>query len=204
MAIGPHGKFQSTLPRREWPDKAADSAIVGQFQSTLPRREWHNHAHLPRLWYIISIHTPTKGVTLVYTMIGVYPEISIHTPTKGVTTIKCYFKPTWRISIHTPTKGVTLHWIINCLEQMQISIHTPTKGVTVIISFWSNTIIEFQSTLPRREWPLSLYVPSHTLVISIHTPTKGVTYMVWGSAKGQWNFNPHSHEGSDSNKWSCR
>ena len=39
----------------------------------------------------------------------------------------------------------------------------------------SNYRDKFQSTLPQRERPLSLYVPSHTLVISIHTPTKGAT-----------------------------
>ena len=33
----------------------------------------------------ISIHTPTKGVTLVVVRTGVVDGISIHTPTKGVT-----------------------------------------------------------------------------------------------------------------------
>ncbi len=57
--------------------------------------------------YIISIHTPTRGVTE-------FPEapksseiISIHTPTRGVTVDSDYLLTTLKISIHTPTRGVT-------------------------------------------------------------------------------------------------
>ena len=38
--------------------------------------------HVP---YQISIHTPAKGVTLVYTFSILSDGISIHTPAKGVT-----------------------------------------------------------------------------------------------------------------------
>ena len=33
----------------------------------------------------VSIHTPTKGVTLIRSLSGMYKTVSIHTPTKGVT-----------------------------------------------------------------------------------------------------------------------
>ena len=79
---------------------------------------------------VISIHTPTKGVTLSMSFDCKHIQISIHTPTKGVTINdilevlgKPHFNPhshegsdtilpdlettLWLISIHTPTKGVT-------------------------------------------------------------------------------------------------
>ena len=57
-------KFQSTLPRRERHltyEVSNDSTL---FQSTLPRRERHIHSVLLLTYYMISIHTPTKGATL--------------------------------------------------------------------------------------------------------------------------------------------
>ena len=58
-----------------------------------------------------------------------------------------------------------------------ISIHTPTKGVTC-----------FQI---QRE---------QSAQISIHTPTKGVTGFPYIFYTLSYNFNPHSHEGSDVHK----
>ena len=79
----------------------------------------------------------------------------------------------------------------------------------------------FQSTLPRREWRINMSIKNILIFISIHTPTKGVTFVyntsikwstisihtptkgvtflfrIWQSNKSY--FNPHSHEGSDSN-----
>ena len=55
--------------------------------------------------------------------------VSIHTPTKGVTNFQQQYKPLSRVSIHTPTKGVTFTDIIYSYDK-RVSIHTPTKGVT--------------------------------------------------------------------------
>ena len=78
------------------------------------------------------------------------------------------------ISIHTPTKGATF---INpfYFHFDLISIHTPTKGATTQDE--TNILVE---------------------AISIHTPTKGATFAVWHISMSDINFNPHSHEGSDS------
>ena len=59
----------------------------------------------------------------------------------------------------------------------EISIHTPTKGVTKLI-----------------------YKPLLISGISIHTPTKGVTLFRRTLLFQSDDFNPHSHEGSDSTK----
>ena len=63
------------------------------------------------------------------------------------------------------------------LQEMEftlISIHTPTKGAT---------LLKFKT--------------AETAVISIHTPTKGATHREPHKKPQKYNFNPHSHEGSD-------
>ena len=55
--------------------------------------------------------------------------VSIHTPTKGVTQIELEMYAALEVSIHTPTKGVT-HQENESEQRVQVSIHTPTKGVT--------------------------------------------------------------------------
>ncbi len=72
-------------------------------------------------------------------------------------------------------KGVTFIVIVG-LIYLIISIHTPMKGVT----------------------PESLF-DKLTPDISIHTPMKGVTKNGELDLHDLLNFNPHSHEGSDSN-----
>ena len=73
----------------------------------------------------ISIHTPTKGVTMTNWRV-VYPVtiISIHTPTKGVTRAQEDKELTEDISIHTPTKGVTLYIISVSLESINFNPHS--------------------------------------------------------------------------------
>ena len=75
---------------------------------------------------LVSIHTPTKGVTSACIRGVIARGVSIHTPTKGVTLAQCYFIQHRLVSIHTPTKGVTYVW----LQVPQL--------------------IKFQSTHPRR------------------------------------------------------
>ena len=148
-----------------------------------------------REYKVISIHTPTKGVTGVMEIMVMLVMISIHTPTKGVTGFKSglnellgdfnphshegsdtmaeYLAVSAQISIHTPTKGVTTTLGYQLCAQ-HISIHTPTKGVTGV------SILGVAGSY-----------------ISIHTPTKGVTKHTQNLFKVTTNFNPHSHEGSD-------
>ena len=58
-------------------------------------------------------------------------------------------------------------------------------------------VIEFQSTLPRRERQLELEDIYDEIWISIHTPTKGATSHYPLPNLNHLYFNPHSHEGSD-------
>ena len=55
------------------------------FQSTHPRRVWPDFRYLYDKIKTVSIHTPTKGVTKELKLYGGNAYVSIHTPTKGVT-----------------------------------------------------------------------------------------------------------------------
>ena len=63
-------------------------------------------------------------------------------------------------------------------KTQRISIHTPMKGVTTVPQLFGNFYF-----------------------ISIHTPMKGVTIFKVGKKIGVKDFNPHSHEGSDSQEY---
>ena len=39
----------------------------------------------PSTHWVVSIHTPTKGVTSSFLTFMMFTNVSIHTPTKGVT-----------------------------------------------------------------------------------------------------------------------
>ena len=100
---------------------------------------------------LVSIHTPTKGVTaggkvMMRRDAGFNPhthegcdqkvwweifqyDVSIHTPTKGVTLYQTEIRLQFQVSIHTPTKGVTKE-LKRIAKEFVVSIHTPTKGVT--------------------------------------------------------------------------
>ena len=107
------GKFQSTLPRREWRLFICIYSSQSRFQSTLPRREW------------LSPYTLTVLTNLYF---------NPHSR-EGSDVKKEPDKKAKLISIHTPAKGVTTRDYIDT-ERLTISIHTPAKGVTT----WQKTL----------------------------------------------------------------
>ena len=79
---------------------------------------------------MVSIHTPTQGVTISAQAFNKAAIVSIHTPTQGVTGRAIRLHPNKTVSIHTPTQGVT-NGIFAFMGRRDVSIHTPTQGVTV-------------------------------------------------------------------------
>ena len=164
---------------------------------------------------MVSIHTPTKGVTAQWKLLPRTESFQSTHPRRVWLFVLSF---SLFVSIHTPTKGVTLFQVWIC-RLMRVSIHTPTKGVTDV---YSNVVPDtmFQSTHPRRVWHKCFSSMEHIFIVSIHTPTKGVTILgnlpksaFWVSihtpTKGvtycfrSWfiansRFNPHTHEGCDS------
>ena len=77
--------------------------------------------------------------------------VSIHTPTKGVTNFCFAFCHCFAVSIHTPTKGVTLDKSEDDKECMFQSTHP--RRVWLSTKVFSLHPTWFQSTHPRRVWP---------------------------------------------------
>ena len=120
---------------------------------------------------IVSIHTPTQGVTFLYICNVFRICFNPHTHA-GCDTISFYsntiilcFNPHTHagcdgserykeiealVSIHTPTQGVTLMLLLSVMWYLSVSIHTPTQGVTTISALFEGIINLFQSTHPRR------------------------------------------------------
>ena len=154
------------------------------------------------VWYdfLVSIHTPTWGVTRTTYKITNSIKVSIHTPTWGVTQNAQKRQSTVEVSIHTPTWGVTheaaekrllnllfqsthlhevwQHCLCLVISELMVSIHTPTWGVTMFHCFWISIT-----------------------KVSIHTPTWGVTLNRIAISDGSYSFNPHTYMRCDQNFW---
>ena len=99
------------------------------------------------------------------------------------------------ISIHAPTRGATERGR-RYFRTTIISIHAPTRGATPCRQKKSSMQI-FQSTLPRGERQCCRGKLQLRNEISIHAPTRGATIPSKTGININKNFNPHSHEGSD-------
>ena len=149
---------------------------------------------------------------------GSFPSISIHTPIQGVTrrslrwlSFTKNFNPhshtgsdKWRGSAikNTLTFQSTLpyrEWLrkqIWFTSEVYFNPHSHTGSDKISIRRGRRKNA-FQSTLPYREWR---NIRRHYRIlwrISIHTPIQGVTPWPAFNPIPSFNFNPHSHTGSD-------
>ena len=163
--------FQSTLPRRERQDREKMIHVCDNFNPR-SREGSDRKKSLQEGKKKISIHAPAKGATkLLHTLRCSHQQISIHAPAKGATKRNRLDLTDLEISIHAPAKGATLFglddvglvWHFNPRSRegsdsddreegsiFKISIHAPAKGATPHRKILT-AMIEFQSTLPRRE-----------------------------------------------------
>ncbi len=144
-------------------------------------------------WLLVSIHTPTQGVTQWSTALNKSGEFQSTHPRRVwrywvfERWLLTWFQSThprrvwlnyalwtvhFAVSIHTPTQGVT-QATYDIFLDLKVSIHTPTQGVTTRNSNLPITR-EFQSTHPRRVWPSIARI-----LFAVH------------------RFNPHTHAGCD-------
>ena len=164
------------------------------FQSTHPRRVWRQ-IRMSCRDSLVSIHTPTQGVTKwVHLWLPVSNCFNPHTHAGcDIPLMSC--KVLHSVSIHTPTQGVTQSTVMDGMTD-EVSIHTPTQGVTTTKNTSGRTFgfqsthprrvwldrrwriredNSFQSTHPRRVWPCQIKCLLSDCPVSIHTPTQGVT-----------------------------
>ena len=175
----------------------SENKICFLFHSTHPRRVWRIVLVSLILVQTVSIHTPTKGVTLstitrffnlskfqsthprrVWLKLKVSMKLWIcfnpHTH-EGCDEVQCNTLP-WRTSFNPHThEGCDIWSCLVCVRIMSFNPHTH-EGCDWIVSVCSRLFVVFQSTHPRRVWPFALWELSCICC-----------------------FNPHTHEGCDVN-----
>ena len=163
--------FQSTHPRRVWRKRLLCKVLKTKFQSTHPRRVWQakldedqyhllfQSTHPRRVWLLMSSSTDES----------------------------------FRFNPHThegcDSRYPKYNW------DAIVSIHTPTKGVTLLPSTCAGASV-FQSTHPRRVWPL-IPIPSSFTKTFQSTHPRRVWRFESEVIATYFGFNPHTHEGCD-------
>ena len=144
---------------------------------------------------VISIHAPTRGATLGQINLS-EPHTDFNPRSHEGSDLECqkswepknYFNP----RSHEGSDGCS-----DIADQVDyISIHAPTRGATALIAI-GVALYKFQSTLPRGERHFVLLITHTFIYISIQAPTRGASKLGFKPTSKGYNFNPRSHEGSD-------
>ena len=172
-----------------------------------------------QIWKLISIHTPTRGVTVSQFLYSSFSFISIHTPTRGVTSST--FSNIITLGHFNPHshKGSDSFALFSVFTASDFNPHShkgsdcyPGERVDKLLDFnphshkGSDSIGSYDWSAPF----ISIHTPTRGVTsissrldiifsISIHTPTRGVTWKACWLTYCLKYFNPHSHKGSDSN-----
>ncbi len=125
--------FQSTHPRRVWPCHLHTIESYNMFQSTHPRRVWQGSMLSDNNYKLVSIHTPTQGVTC--------PDHKIKI------IIECFNPHT-----HAGCDWCCAEYAICCF-----CFNPHTHAGCDIVSKDFMPVAMFQSTHPRRVWPYIQY-----------------------------------------------
>ena len=134
---------------------------------------WQGIAELFRCSYSVSIHTPTWGVTLMFTL-----ESSKAICFNPHTYMRCDLEKRremryYGVSIHTPTWGVTLFvWQLGFLR-LSFNPHTYMRCDTAswLMSYHHSSFNPH--TYMRCDY--TVQAVKNSIQVSIHTPTWGVT-----------------------------
>ena len=164
-----------------------------KFQSTHPRRVWQSRDGYQGDNEGFNPHTHA-GCDTNSPDIGTDGLVSIHTPTQGVTSKSGYGVTSHHVSIHTPTQGVTFS-IRNKTVLLQFQSTHPRR-VWLVSVFCPLLVFLFQSTHPRRVWLLIFVISITTYRFQSTHPRR-----VWRLKMIHHNrckrFNPHTHAGCD-------
>ena len=100
--------FQSTHPRRVWRSLENGNCPEGEFQSTHPRRVWLAPLALDAAPMLFQSTHPRRVWPMILDNLGISAAVSIHTPTKGVTLLSIYITCQLRFQSTHPRR-VWLH-----------------------------------------------------------------------------------------------
>ena len=163
--------FQSTHPRRVWPQARASMINAEQFQSTHPRRVWHPKSRLVYRTTCFNPHTHAGCDILIKCLHLFIKCFNPHTHAGCDILFPIWIMLMFSFNPHTHAGCDDKSWKLGRSDF--VSIHTPTQGVTNWYNY-QNNIQMFQSTHPRRVWHRETTRP-----------------------REDDRFNPHTHAGCD-------
>ena len=168
--------FQSSLPRGERLLEPTNIQRHVKFQSSLPRGE--------------------RRVRVTYcTSCG---NISILAPTRGATNSEAGNNRGIRFQSSLPRgERLAIFFGISNKKRFQSSLPRGERQLPCVTG--ALLICLYQSSLPRGERQVTSGYCMQTSRISILAPTRGATKTTGADRPETTNFNPRSHEGSDSN-----
>lgn len=109
--------------------------IADQFKATIKKWCFTSETWVNVLFLYFNT-CASEGCDFITLSICKFLVVSIHTPTRGVTHLPIKHGRAHSVSIHTPTRGVTYE-IISGTRTLIVSIHTPTRSVTLcLIIYW--------------------------------------------------------------------
>ena len=147
-----HYAFQSTLPREERRYRYADFEQITDFNPRSHERSDPCKRYLYQTDYVISIHAPTRGATLIIIILNL---INKHfNPRSHERSDQCLFQ------------------FLCFLVDFNPRSHERSDGIKSMRNF---LITKFQSTLPREERHCGVIDNWRLNKISIHAPTRGAT-----------------------------
>ena len=121
-----------------------------RFQSTLPRGERRMTVQIFQILAYFNPRSREGSDQNLRWKISAATEISIHAPARGATVFSPDTLPLPEISIHAPARGATsgsTSPYSNCADFNPRS----REGSDTVLFFFQQSIVQFQSTLPRGE-----------------------------------------------------
>ena len=143
----------------------------------------------------VSIHTPTKGVT-VWTLTNSVTLLCFNPHThEGCDGKRSMSEALSRWFQSTHPRRVWRLVIASSWLSLSFNPHTH-EGCDILMVLYSTTILSFNPHT-HEGCDASLLNEINLSYVSIHTPTKGVTYCCTPIKSWETGFNPHTHEGCD-------
>ena len=188
--------FQSTHLHEVWHTGCLRNHTASMFQSTHLHEVWLSFYHEHIFHILVSIHTPTWGVTPDEVSGRWGTGVSIHTPTWGVTPLSRLMEHLNKVSIHTPTWGVTGHQQWRSIGKPGFNPHTYMRCDSIYCSYDEFKDSFNPHTYMRCDSDQLFSLPCSAMFQSTHL------HEVWQLDNEIYNrydsFNPHTYMRCDS------
>ena len=179
-------RFQSTPPRRWWPDTTRISGQFCIFQSTPPRRWWRWGTYYYQVWFTFQSTPPRRWWQLFAQIINMFHVFQSTPPRRWWPLATKMWAQTTTFQSTPPRRWWLFPRLLSRIQHI-ISIHTTTQVVTFLLGFYYWFILYFN---PHHHagGDIEINWINMSAKISIHTTTQVVTAWPWGQPSRALRF----------------